>query len=81
MTGPSNSSSFFAYEDGDSDEEIWGRERTSRVGSSRAHMSDSRTSYMSDMARGAHVTDSRTSMQRNYRGSARARKDVSFSSE
>lgn len=83
MTGPSNSSSFFAYEDGDSDEEIWGIGRT-RVGSSRAHVSDSGTSYMSEMARGGHVTDSRTSMFRKYSrtmGSARARKDVSFSSE
>lgn len=81
---PSNSSSFFSYENGDSDEEIWGRGRGSRVGSSRAHRSDSYTSYMSDMARGGHVTDSRTSMVGKYSrtmGSARARKDVSFSSE
>ncbi|KAL9959287.1 hypothetical protein ACROYT_G032598 [Oculina patagonica] len=79
---PSNSSSFFSYENGDSDEEIWGRGRGSSVGSSRAHRSDSYTSYMSDMARGGHVTDSRTSMAGNYSrtmGSARARKDVSFS--
>ena len=85
MTGPSNNSSIFAYDDGDSDEEIWGRGRsTSRVGSSRAHVSDSGTSYMSEMARGGHVTDSRTSMLRKFSrtmGSARARKDVSFSGE
>ena len=38
MTQPSNSSSLFACEDGDSDEETWGQERSmSRVGSSRAH--------------------------------------------
>lgn len=82
MSMPSNSSSFFSYENGDSDED-WGRGRGSRVGSSRAR-SDSYTSYMSEMSRGGHVTDSRTSMAGKYSrtmGSARARKDVSFSSE
>ena len=84
MSKPANSSSFFSYDDGDSDEENWGRGWGPRVGSSRAHRSDSYTSYMSEMARGGHVTDSRTSMIGKYSrtmGSARARKDVSFSSE
>lgn len=81
---PGNSSSFYSYDNGDSDEENWGRGRAPRVGSSRAQMSDSRTSYMSEMARVPHVTDSQTSMLRKYSrtmGSARARKDVSFSSK
>ena len=54
------------------------------MGSSRAQRSGSYTSYMFEMARGGHVTDSRTSMIGKYSrtmGSARARKDVSFSSE
>jgi len=82
MTAPSNSSSFFGY-DGDSDEETWGRGGLmSRVGSSRARVSDSGASYMSELARGGHVTDSQSSMFRKYSrtaGSAGARKDVSFS--
>ena len=84
MAVPSNSSSFYSYDDGDSDEEYWGRIRPPRVGSSRAHLSDSQTSYMSDMARAPHVTDSRNSMLRKYSramGSARARGNVSFSSK
>ena len=84
MTAPGNSSSSFAYDDGDSDEETWGPGRAFRVGSSRARKSDSHTSYMSDMSRGAHGTESRTSMLQKYSrtmGSARARKDVSFSSK
>ena len=56
----------------------------SRVGSSRARVSDSGAPYISEMARGGHVTDSQSSMLRKYSrtmGSARARRDVSFSSE
>ena len=81
---PNNSASFYSHDDGDSDEENWGRRRAPRVGSSRAHMSDSRASIMSDMSRAPHVSDSRTSMLQKYSrvmGSARARKDVSFSSK
>lgn len=74
MTLPSNSSSLFAYDDGDSDEETCGQGRSmSRVGSSRPHVSDSGLLHMS---RGGHVTDSKTSMLRTYSrttGSARAR--------
>lgn len=84
MAVPSDSSSFYSFDDGDSDEEYWGRIRPPRGGSSRAHLSDSHTSYMSDMARAPHVTDSRTSMLRKYSramGSARARGNVSFSSK
>lgn len=81
---PSNSSSFVVY-DGDSDEDTWARGRfMSRVGSSRARVSDSGAPYISEMARGGHVTDSQSSMLRKYSrtmGSARARRDVSFSSE
>lgn len=83
ITLPSNSSSLFAYDDGDSDEETWGQGRSmSRIGSSRPRVSDSGLSHMSEMARGGHVTDSKTSILRTYSrttGSARAR--VSHSSE
>ena len=56
----------------------------SRVGSSRTRASDSGAANMSDMTRGGHVTDSQSSMLRKYSrtmGSARARKDVSYSSK
>ena len=80
----SNSSSFATY-DGDSDEETWARGGfVSRVGSSRARVSESGAPYMSEMARGGHLTDSQSSMLRKYSrtmGSARARKDGSSSSE
>lgn len=83
-TVPSNSSSIYSVDDGDSDDENWGRIRAPRVGSSRAHLSDSRSSYMSEMSRAPHATDSRTAILRKYSrtmGSARGQRNVSFSSE
>ena len=84
LTVPSNSSSFVVY-DGDSDEDTGARGGfMSRVGSSRARVSDAGAPYMSEMARDVYVTDSQSSMLRKYSrtmGSARARRDVSFSSE
>ena len=84
VSKPNNSSSFYSHDDGDSDEENWGRRRAPRVGSNRAHMSGSRASIMSDISRAPHVSDSRASMLQKYTrtmGSARARNDVSFSSK
>ncbi|XP_068757817.1 uncharacterized protein [Montipora capricornis] len=80
---PSNSSAFSSAFDGDGAEETWGLIRAPRVGSSRAHLTASRTSlFMPDTARAPHGTDSRTSMLGKYSramGSARGRKDASFS--
>ena len=46
-----NNSMIFGFDDGDSDEEIWRQSRATRIGSSRAQVSDSRTSMLRKYSR------------------------------